>query len=359
MVWSLLESWLPSWLRSESEDPPHDVIASLREDSARALLLAIQEAAPGWHAEVRGSGDYWHCTTSDGDRGTDTLCFGPPEYRTQFREGNDTLAWASSQSAAETVRAVMQWGDGMPLVEFIEAFNCVERGRRILSNMRRRTIEAAPGLETAVQWQFKREWGDIWNLHMSSGDRGVDITSLGDREPALAAVTWDGCQVARAPTRDGQLAALLQAWLVDRVPAQALAAHPGLELAPVARYYDEGRGLEGEFLVSWDVLERFYAGPVGPPWAEPFLQCLSHLRRLGFASTLRAGQSMYTAVFSRSRRHGMRPEQAAVRCTFMTSGTEVRARIGDRSVDRVVPAGEDPMPDLIALLRELEATPIS
>jgi hypothetical protein len=42
------------------------------------------------------------------------------------------------------------------------------------------------------------------------------------------------------------------------MPSNLKDEFPSIELGKVARYYEEGRGVEGEFIESWDRIEKFY-----------------------------------------------------------------------------------------------------
>jgi hypothetical protein len=56
------------------------------------------------------------------------------------------------------------------------------------------------------------------------------------------------------------------------------------------------------------------------------------MRSKGFERTLRAGQSLYTLVLSRSRRHGLRENQNSISFSFdfIKSAMEVRTPIGEK-----------------------------
>ena len=87
---------------------------------------------------------------------------------------------------------------------------------------------------------------------------------------------------------------------------------------PTSRFYEQGRGIEGEFIGSWCSVERFYQSVQADPFALPVLNLISQLRAAGYERTLRAGTSLFSLVLSRSRRHGLRRGQAFI--AFFFSG---------------------------------------
>ena len=70
---------------------------------------------------------------------------------------------------------------------------------------------------------------------------------------------WIGCRLFTIPvTNATDVAQLLQRWLLEHAMPRALEQEfPWLTTGQLAQYYEEGRGIEGEFLVSWDAIERY------------------------------------------------------------------------------------------------------
>jgi hypothetical protein len=133
------------------------------------------------------------------------------------------------------------------------------------------------------------------------------------------------------------LATVLVRWLCERVMPSVIATEfPIIEMSDVARYYEEGRPIEGEFISSWKSIDRFYREDF--PELEQVPAFVDQLRAAGFEKSLRAGQSMTTLIVSRSRRHGMRSGQPYIAFRFGRSGMTVIAHLGNSeklSVDRV------------------------
>jgi hypothetical protein len=122
-----------------------------------------------------------------------------------------------------------------------------------------------------------------------------------------------------------------------------------------SRYYEEGRGVEGEFIESWDRIEKFYQEMNFAP-ASSIRAFVADLRSNGYDKTLRAGQSLYSLIISRSRRHGLRPGQPHIAFQFSESGMGVCVRIdGERTVSFPRIKLDE---NLDAFLKELESQSI-
>ena len=65
-----------------------------------------------------------------------------------------------------------------------------------------------------------------------------------------------------------------------------------------------------EFERSWDAVASFYEQLIDDARLDPLRRLLDWLRERGFAKRLRAGQSMSSLGLSRSRIHGLRPDQS-------------------------------------------------
>jgi hypothetical protein len=86
------------------------------------------------------------------------------------------------------------------------------------------------------------------------------------------------------------------------------------------------RDLENEFIESWNHIKPsstyiFLGKP--PDLQEEILDFIIELRAKGYDKLLRAGSSVDRLVLSRSRRHGLRPEQACLVFIFHDEGMAI------------------------------------
>jgi hypothetical protein len=74
--------------------------------------------------------------------------------------------------------------------------------------------------------------------------------------------------------------------------------------------------LEREFIQSWDQVQQFYRSHYNSRLQGIVLLFIAVLRKAGYDRKLRAGQSMYSLILSRSRRSGLCAKQSFVRFEF-------------------------------------------
>jgi hypothetical protein len=108
---------------------------------------------------------------------------------------------------------------------------------------------------------------------------------------------------------------------------------PWIDVGKLARYYEHGRGIEGEFVVSWDQIEQFYQS-FDYPLTPAVLHFITHVREHGYDTVLRVGQSMVTLIVSRSRRHGLSAGQPHIRFEFHRDGLDIEY-IADNTVQHM------------------------
>ena len=73
--------------------------------------------------------------------------------------------------------------------------------------------------------------------------------------------------------------------------------------------------IERAFRESWSYVEMFYAGQIivrGVSFLIPLYRTVFVWRLMGYDQKLRAGLSMDSLILSRSKVHGLRPDQAAL-----------------------------------------------
>jgi hypothetical protein len=192
-------------------------------------------------------------------------------------------------------------------------------------------VESHPELGQQVSSEIRHVGCDLFELWFNASDRSCRIYHYGRNQFPDAVFHWDGCELLRIRTGDTtRLAAMLEQWLCDQaMPSEMAADFPEAEVEPVARYYEEGRPVEGEFITSWDRIEHFYE-ELQFPCSGQVLSLIARIRQAGYDKTLRAGQSLWSLVVSRSRRHGLREDQPSITFTFTRNGMEVYSDVDRR-----------------------------
>jgi hypothetical protein len=323
------------------------------EQYARRLLKALERLpVAGVQLSVEGSGVHWHCEAQRGGRSCRVHCFDYPgvEYLVSFEADGQSCAEGRTQANAEVVDAVADWLGGCDVIHLYRRFVFVDRRKRALRALASEVVRLQPALTVG---EVRHDMSDLYRLWFTTADRACKVSFYGDNEFPDAVFHWDGCELFQFAVGEvAAFAAVLARWLSDRAMPSALRAEfPWLEIGPLADAYEAGRGTEGEFQESWDGIERHFSDGYGP--GPQVLSLIAAIRAAGYDRKLRAGQSMYTLIVSRSRRHGLRRGQPKVAFEFEQGGMQVY--VGEQRLN--LPRVEfDPRVE--AILRDLAAQPI-
>lgn len=327
-------------------------------DLHRGLLRHFSSAIPAAQPSVKGAGANWRCTVELAERACEMCCFdstfdgSQAEYLSAFSERGQTIVWGRTGSKVDTIEAASAWLKGSSLAELEIKFEFVDDQNRRLSKIMQTAIACSPHIRANTTQEIKRRSCDLCELWFSYRDRSCKLSYYGKNVFADAIFHWDKCELFRLQVGDTAVfTAVLNHWLCEyAMPSHMRATYPWINIGELADYYEAGRPIEGEFLMSWNSIERFYDEKDFPP-KEQVLELIAEMRKRGYDRTLRAGQSMYSFVLSRSRRHGLHQHQARLIFSFKENGMEINARF-ESDTSHSIPQTAL-LPEVEALLQRL------
>ena len=333
------------------------------EGFARELHKALAAATAGGGGAtvvINGNGVHWNCAARQADRSCTVHCFDVrgPQYLVHFDGPGSAGATGRTRLLVDVVDAVKLWVSGRPIRELYERFRFVDRDRQALTALAETATRRHPELGRVAPPELHREFSDHYRLTFQSGDRACSVSFCGENECPDVSLKWDGQTVAQLQSCDWAVVGdVLDRWLVEQAVASRLRDDLGesISVSPVARYYEEGRAVEGDFITSWDGIEQFY-NSLDHPARPAILEFVQDLRDADYDHTLRAGQSLWMLVLSRSRRHGLRPNQPRVGFDFRPDGMQVDAWIGRH--ERLVVPQIRFTPGIDAVLKKLVEQPV-
>ena len=332
------------------------------EDTARALHRRLRSAfwlhRPRVEVSLDGDDAHWSCHAASPDRRCTIACQNSNggEFLIAFH-GDHDASWGRTASYFDTIGAVRLWLAGTPLPGLIERYPFVDSRRRAFAEIQRAVFAADPRIAAAVTAQVVHESCDHHRMRLATaGDRAILLTFYGRNPHPDASLLWDECPlVSTTVIYPPTFAVIVRRWLLDAAPPSEMQADfPWLLIRPEAPYYEQGRPIEGEFIVSWDRLEDHLADH--GPGAAAILRFVAALRAAGLAETLRASHTAQSTILSRARRPQLRPEQPRVTLQFHAAVATVTASFADISTfDTPLTS---PSPALLDLLHRLAAQPI-
>lgn len=337
------------------KSPAEDIARQLH----RELLRRFSELSP----TMDGAGVHWHCTVGRDDRECRINCFtlrSDREFLTSFQQASEAVAYARIPSSDDTLAAVADWLNGAGLPDMYDRYRFIDARKRRLVQIHDEVIAVEPELDGLSETKLRQHAGDVYTLFFRGDGRSCDVSFHGKNEWPDAKFSWDACQLFQyQPQDNSQFATVLKCWICEtRMPSEMRSRFPWLTIGDLADYYEAGKPVEGEFIKSWDWIDEFY-DDARFPLADEVRAFLRAMRSRGCHKTLRAGQSLWSLVLSRSRRHGMRGEQPSIQFWFHNGGMDVVNRIDDpQNGTRSVHTKIECTPEIEALLSRLEAAPV-
>lgn len=299
-----------------------------QEYIAENLFEALNEHFESNKVIKKGVGVHWHCSLESGNRRSKIHCFEhrhykdvKPEYLISFEESEENKAWGRTFDINEVIQSSRDWINEKELVFLYQKYEFIDWYKRKIESIEEHLIAYESGLEKTER-EIDSTWGSgIYDYRISYKNRSCDLTGFGKNNPIGFAFKWDDCVLFEVIQSDLRLlAAVIKKWLIDEIEPSALdRQYDWLKTGNLAKYYEQGEGITGEFIESWNFIERFF-GDTSDSWS-PFktdaLKLIHEMRSIGLDKQLRAGQSLFFFLLSRARRHSLDENHPFLHITFL------------------------------------------
>lgn len=241
-------------MKYEEEKIARDLYDALTQELATATSHAI--------VSIEGRGVHWHCTAEQEERFCSIACFyaDGTEYLIRFERNAQTLAHGRTSQKKEALSAISGWLQGQELQALHDRFEFIDKQKRALAAIRALAIECCPELAQCTTGDLRHISDDLYELWFHAKDRSCCISCYGKDDLPIFVFHWDECPLFRIQTgKFRELASILKQWLCNyAMPSDLQKEFSWIDMGKLAQYYEEGRGTEGEFIVSWDSIEQFY-----------------------------------------------------------------------------------------------------
>jgi hypothetical protein len=307
-----------------------------------------------------GVGVHWNCSISAENRRTVIHCFEyqhyeiiKPEYLIEFREEEKIIAWGRTFDRQLVLYSCEDWIQRLSLELIYDKHSFVDYNKRAINGFEEKLITVQPKLKEA-DFLLESPFGsDLHDYSITYKDRSCILIELSDK--IKFSFQWDDCTLFEVENKDVHLISnLINDWILLRLnPSELEKKHDWIKTGRLAAYYENNDGITGEFIDSWDKIEEFYKR-INEPFSPKVLHLISRIREQGFDKTLRAGQSLYNMLISRSRRHGLEDRHVSIMFSYPNNRLEITNIDGELHKFRKIKYNKE----IESFLKELEKIPI-
>lgn len=277
---------------------------------------------------IEGAGVHWKCIVTRGTRKCVIHCFsygtdaqskkGGPDYFTYFYSTNPHVPTGRTIDKEKTIEAVKSWCENATVESLYAQFEFIDFEKRVLERIKGELFNFYPELLQATQKEIIGEDFNSYCLWFKHNERACRIYYYAHKAMSGFHFEWDDTTVFEPFSNDiARMGSLIKQWVIDSEQPSVLSnIYTEVDFGKLAPYYEQGKGVEGEFVMSWDKIEEFYKN-IDLEKRDDIFKLIATIREKGFDKTLRAGQSLYTMILSRSRRYGLENDKAYLRFSFV------------------------------------------
>lgn len=299
--------------------------------SKSEITITLNEA--GTQSDCKIKKDTRLCSIHCFDINLTNLNYKGPEFYTTYIENGKSIANGRTFEKLDTIKSIRNWLQNETLEQLYSKFSFIDEKKRQLERLRTDINKSNPHLQNISKNLVVLESFSTYSLWFKDDNRSCRVYYYGYEPNPRYIFKWDDCVIFETSDSDNKrLGGLINKWVFDKtMPSTLKEEFPELDFGKLAEYYEKGNGIEGEFILSWDEIENFYQ-ELELEKKREILNLIKQIRERGFDKTLRAGQSLYTMILSRSRRHGLKDNQNSISFSFdyIKSKMEVRTKQGQK-----------------------------
>ncbi len=154
------------------------------------------------------------------------------------------------------------------------------------------------------------DFGNESHIELKNKDRGCRIYPFYFSETPIYEFEWDDCLIFQTSRDDiKKQVEIIKSWILKRtMPSEVQIQFPEIKLNKLAKYYEKGEGVKGEFIESWNEIEEnnynyLSVDPEEYHTSKDTIRLIKEMREEGLNESLRIGSRLSWLILSRARRH--------------------------------------------------------
>lgn len=286
--------------------------------------------------EVEGAGVHWHCLMKKIEskkRYVEVHCIEidrrditNPDYKgvmydVAFYENEEHFITGRAFKKEDALKSVDDWFNGIQKEILYPKYDFIDSTKKRLIAVLEEINLSHPSIQEFAEENSVKEGNWSKQIVIKKGDRSCEGYFYAYEDNPRFIFKWDEAKIFEHSTADNKrVGKLINDWIVNfSMPSILESNYKEVNFGKLGSFYEKGKGIEGEYVLSWDSIERFY-GELSDEW-HPFkkgaLRLIKEMRGHGLDKELRAGQSLFSFILSRARRHGLEPKHSYIHLTFL------------------------------------------
>lgn len=148
------------------------------------------------------------------------------------------------------------------------------------------------------------DFGNESHIELKDKERGCRVYPFCISEIPIYVFEWDDCPIFEISSTDiRRQVEIIKSWVLKRAALSEIQTQfPEIKLNKLAKYYEKGEGIKGEFIESWNETEAHFS-PIQHHSDKEVIRLIKEMREIGLNKSLRIGTRLSWLILSRARRH--------------------------------------------------------
>ncbi len=284
-------------------------------------------------SKLEGAGVHWNSIYESEDAKVSIYCCdlsymrdhkeNDEEFIVSFFLNDREISCGRSYNRKKVIESVTFWLLSKVKSALYANFEYVDKGLRMIKELEEKWLTKHPELRNSCR-VINSHGSGIIQFEINNGDRACWFTTTGENKELLIGFSIDHCTLFESVAKNEEVAEVFSRFLIKKEKLSSLSKEFNWIISnDLVQAYENGNGIEGEFIDSWNNITSFYKN-INEEYTDDVLSFISDLRSKGFDKTLRAGQSLYTFILSKSRRHGLTENQKYLAFSFQKDKMIIR-----------------------------------
>ncbi|MBL0316247.1 MAG: hypothetical protein IPP69_10870 [Flavobacteriales bacterium] len=247
------------------------------------------------------------------------------DFYTVLGERNKEIASAKTDSMEHMVNLIFDFIEGENLIELYRRYDFVDRKKRKLILLQTLINDVYPAMKEIAVNRIVEDILSYPELEFEDGERLCRIHYHASKEFPRWIYFWNGTRIFETSNpHDAINAQIAMRWVLEKVrPSELNMDYPEIDTGKLAQFYEQGKGLEGEFTLSWEEsIKNLKQGE----HHEKVRKLFKQFEKAGYYQLFRTNANSWTFVMTRSKKNLKLSDQPFISFRFYENKSEVSVK---------------------------------